>query len=263
VRPNDTAAAAQVGGTGAASNDVCGTRLAHGRAYLDPADHMPRVLIVDDQLEYRRALRTGLQKCGYEVIDAARGADALDLAQREPPDLLLLDLELPDLSGITICRRLKDGAATAAIPVMIVSARNEEHDRVAGFEAGADDYVTKPFSLRELLLRMRVLLQRKAQSRGKIISLGALRVDLEAHRVLVDGVRTNLTRLEFALLRVLCERAACVVSRDDLLDCVWGLELDSDGRIVDGQIRRLRQKLGPAGNYISTVRGTGYRLDMP
>ncbi len=224
---------------------------------------MPSVLIVDDHLEHRRALITAIEKAGYDVLDTGWGCDAANIVKAALPDLLLVDLDLPDVGGITLCRLVKDDPVTWATPLIIVSARGEEQDKIAGFEAGADDYVVRPFSLRELLLRMRVLMRRRAQSRGRMISVGALRVDLEAHRVVVDGARAELTRLEFAVLRVLCERASRVVSRDELLDSVWGLAFDSDGRIVDGQIRRLRQKLGPAGHYISTVRGSGYRLEAP
>ncbi len=224
---------------------------------------MPRVLVIDDHSGYRRVLRAWLHKAGYDVIDSGGGTEGLSLARSEHPDLVLLDFDLPDLPGTAVSRLLREDPATVAIPIVMITGRAAEQDRIAGFEAGADDYVVKPFSPRELLLRMRVLMQRHAQYRGQVISMGALRVDLEAHRVLVDGVRAELTRLEFAVLRVLCERAARVVSRDELLDSVWGLEFDFDGRIVDGQIRRLRQKLGAAGCYISTVRGAGYRLDAP
>jgi two-component system phosphate regulon response regulator PhoB len=222
---------------------------------------MARILIVDDETNYRVLLRACLERAGHEVLDLGRGAEVLELARSRQPDAILLDFDLPDGLGTDVCRSLKANAATSSIPVIMVTGRTGEQDRVECFEAGADDLVGKPFSLRELLLRVRILVQRKGIEPRQVIRLGLLTLDIGAHRVQVGGVSTDLTRLELALLRALCEQPARVLSRDELLDGVWGIEAGVDGRVVDSYVSRLRQKLGQAGGYIRTIRGEGYRLD--
>lgn len=222
---------------------------------------MSLILIVDDEANYRKLLKVCLENAGHEVLDLGRGAEVMALASARKPDAILLDFDLPDGPGIDVCRSLKANPATSFIPIIMVTGRTGEQDRIDCFEAGADDLVGKPFSFRELVLRIRVLVQRKPPEPRQVIRLGALTLDIGTHRVHVGDVATDLTRLELALLRALCERPARVLSRDELLDGVWGIEAGVDGRVVDSYVSRLRQKLGQAGEYIRTIRGAGYRLD--
>ncbi len=221
------------------------------------------ILIVDDETDLVNALEYSVQKEGYQTRTALSGNEALEAARKEPrPDLVLLDLMLPDLSGLEVCKRLKASEATRHIPVIMVTARTEEVDRVVGFEIGADDYITKPFSTRELLLRLRAVLRRfqPAQKDAPSLVFGALRIDEAAHKVWVDEERIELTALEFRLLATLLERKGRVQSRDVLLSDVWGIHSGIETRTVDTHVKRLRQKLGPAGDYLDTVRGVGYRF---
>ncbi len=222
---------------------------------------MARILIVDDESNYRALLRACLERAGHEVLDLARASEVLEVVSSRKPDAVLLDFDLKDALGTDVCRLLKAHPATSSVPVIMVTGRTGEQDRVDCFEAGADDLVGKPFSLRELLLRVRVLVRRPRVEPRQVITVGLLTVDVGAHRVQVGGVPTELTRIELALLRALCEHPSRVLSRDELLDGVWGMEAGIDGRIIDGYVSRLRQKLGQAGAYIRTIRGAGYRLD--
>jgi two-component system phosphate regulon response regulator PhoB len=222
---------------------------------------MSLILIVDDEANYRKLLRACLENAGHDVLDLALGVQVLELARARKPEAILLDFELSDALGIDVCRSLKADAATSSIPVIMVTARTGEQDRIECFEAGADDFVGKPFSLRELLLRVRVLVHRRSPEPRLTMTLGVLTLDIGAHRVHVDGVPRDLTRLELSLLRALCERPTRVVSRNELLDGVWGMEAGVDGRIVDIYVSRIRQKLGQAGAYIRTVRGAGYQFN--
>jgi two-component system phosphate regulon response regulator PhoB len=211
----------------------------------------PRVLIVEDEPDLVRLLEFNLQQAGFESHAVGRAAEALKVVAAFDPDVVLLDLMLPDGSGTEVCRALKTGPATRHIPVIMVTARGEEIDRVVGFELGADDYVTKPFSVRELILRIRAVL-RRSDAEGTVedvITFGRLRVDRTAHRLYVDGAEV-----------VLAERRNRVQSRDVLLADVWGLHMHVETRTVDTHIKRLREKLGAAGEYIHTVRGVGYRF---
>lgn len=222
---------------------------------------MWRVLVVDDDSKYRNILREHFERAGHEVFETGEGEPAIGLAELERPQVILLDFDLPDARGSTICRRLKAHSRTSLIPVAIVTAHGGEDTRVEGFEAGADDFVLKPFSFRELLLRIRVLVE-GGPSRGTgVLSVGTLAVDFDAHRVRVDGIQTELSRSELALLRSLSGQPPRVWTRDQLLDSIWGLDADVDSRVVDGLVRRLREKLGKAADCIQTVRGVGYRLD--
>lgn len=222
-----------------------------------------RVLLVDDEADLIATVRFNLEKEGYEVATAENGSRALTLAHSDPiPALVLLDLMLPDLSGTEVCRRLRADPKTADIPVIILTAKGEELDRVTGLQLGADDYVVKPFSVRELLLRVRAVLRRLQPGPGpaRNLSFGTLRVDGEAHRVWVENEEVPLTVLELKLLTTLLERKGRVQSRERLLAEVWNMRSDLTTRTVDTHVKRLRQKLGAAGNYIETVRGVGYRF---
>lgn len=224
------------------------------------------ILIVDDEPELVRPLDFAFRREGFETRVAHDGRSALHLAaELPPPDLVLLDLMLPDISGTEVCRRLKADPATRDIPVIMVTARGEEIDRVVGFEVGADDYVVKPFSTRELVLRARAVLRRRGaaapeEPAAEISSFGRLRVDEAGHRAWVDGAEVQLTALEFRLLTTFLERRGRVQSRDVLLDTVWGVSTAVTTRTVDTHVKRLRQKLGAAGGYVQTIRGVGYRF---
>ncbi len=223
---------------------------------------MARIAVIEDEADLQTLLGYNLRLAGHEVLAATAGSDGLRLAKERRPDLVLLDLMLPDLPGTEVLRRLKRDPATQAIPVVMVTARGEEVDRVVGFELGADDFVVKPFSTRELLLRIDAVL-RRTQAAGappRLVEFGRLRLDREAHRVFVDGGEVPLTALEFRLLVTLHERKNRVQSRAALLDAVWGIEAAITTRTVDANVKRLREKLGAAGVYIETVRGVGYRF---
>jgi two-component system phosphate regulon response regulator PhoB len=226
---------------------------------------MARLLVIEDEADIRQILGYNLRLEGHEVLLAERGASGLDLAREQRPDLVLLDLMLPDVSGLEICRTLKSDASLRTIPVIMLTARSEEIDRVVGFELGADDYVVKPFSVRELVLRIAAVLRRAqagvapAENLGEI-RFGRLRVDLGAHRTWVDGQEVALTPLEMRLLCTLYERRGRVQSRGTLLDDVWDASPENNTRTVDTHVKRLREKLGPAGVYVETVRGVGYRF---
>ena len=223
---------------------------------------MARVLVVEDEADLQHVIEYNLRGAGYDVSVAAKGADALRLASELRHDLVLLDWMLPDMQGSDVCRALKAGAETKAIPVIFVTAKAEEIDRVVGFELGADDYVPKPFSVRELLLRVGAVLRRSqpAQEAGETIEFGVLRLDRAAHRAWVEGVETELTPLEFRLLVTLYERRNRVQTRSALLDDVWDIQAELTTRTVDTHVKRLREKLGTARDYIETVRGVGYRF---
>lgn len=222
------------------------------------------ILIVEDEDDLARTLEYNLRRDGYGVLSARTGREALELAARDPrPDLVLLDLMLPDIGGVDVCRTLRTWERTRHVPVIMVTAKAEEIDRVVGFEVGADDYVVKPFSVRELLLRIRAVFRRlrpPEPAPDGATAFGRLRVDPAAHRAWVDGDEVLLTALELKLLTTLLERRGRVQNRDTLLADVWGITADVTTRTVDTHVKRLRQKLGAAGDYIETVRGVGYRF---
>jgi two-component system phosphate regulon response regulator PhoB len=220
------------------------------------------VLIVEDERDLQRVLTYNFRQAGFDVVSAFNGETALRAVREERFDLIVLDLMLPDLPGTELCRRLKQGPQTAHIPIIMVTAKGEEVDRVVGFELGADDYVVKPFSVRELILRARAVLRRAEgpASAPERFDFGRLRVDRAAHRAWVDGQEVTLTALEFRLLIILYDRRGRVLSRDVLLDDVWGSHVDVTARNVDTHVKRVREKLGLAGEYIETVRGVGYRF---
>ena len=228
---------------------------------------MPQlILIVDDEPDLSGTIAYALERYGFATRVAGSGAAAFEaLAAEIRPDLVILDVMLPDVSGFEICRRIRANPRGARMPVLMLTARGEELDRVVGFEVGADDYVVKPFSVRELALRVRALLRRaepagELTAAGGVVTFGRLEFDDDAHRVLVDGVEVLLTALEHRLLRVLLERRGRVQSRETLLNEVWGRATHVGERTVDTHVKRLREKLGPAGDYVETLRGVGYRF---
>ena len=222
--------------------------------------HMTRVLVVEDEADLREVLDYNLTKEGHRVTLVSTGADGLRAAREQQPDLILLDLMLPDTTGTAVCKTLKKDAATRDIRVIMVTAKGEEIDRVVGFELGADDYVVKPFSVRELLLRVNAVLRRKDAPTTDFVEFGELRIDPGAHRAWVAGVEVALTTLEFKLLVTLYERKNRVQTRSVLLSDIWGIEADITTRTVDTHVKRLREKLKAVGRYIETVRGVGYRF---
>ena len=225
------------------------------------------ILIVDDENDLVTTLEYTLQKEGYQTRSALTGGEALESVLESPrPDLILLDLMLPDISGTEVCRRLRANEATNEIPVLMLTAKGDEIDRVVGFEVGADDYVTKPFSVRELMLRVRAIMRRSKQEAqsNNIIEFGPLRLDRDAHRVWIGHEEVVLTALEFKLLAAFVTRKGRVQSRDALLSDVWGIDAEVTTRTVDTHVKRLREKLGELGRYIETLRGVGYRFrDQP
>ncbi len=223
------------------------------------------VLVVDDERDMLDSLAFRLEREGYRVLTAISAGEALAVASRSPPDLVVLDWMLPDQPGTEVCRALRADEATRRVPVIMLSARGDEIDRVVAFELGADDYVTKPFSVRELLLRIRALLRRRMGEiapppAGREAQFAHLRVDHDAHQVWVDEARVDLTALEFRLLSTLIERRGRVQTREVLLADVWSADAELTTRTVDTHVQRLRKKLGPAALHIQTLRGVGYRF---
>ena len=222
-----------------------------------------RILIVEDEVDLAATLEYSLSREGYQVTVAHTGQDGLTAALAEPgPDVVILDLMLPDLPGTEVCRRLREHERTRELPILMCTAKDSEIDRVVGFEVGADDYVVKPYSVRELALRVRALLRRahRTEVEADSIGFGRLRVDREAHRVWIDDAEIALTALEFRLLYTFLSRKGRVQTREALLSDVWGIDADVTTRTVDTHVKRLREKLGEAGTYIETVRGVGYRF---
>lgn len=224
-----------------------------------------RILLVDDEADIVELVEYNLRQAGYSVAIACDGGSALAEVRRQRPDLVLLDLNLPDIPGTEVCRRLRRDDATARIPIVMVTARGEEIDRVIGFELGSDDYVVKPFSPRELVLRIGAVLRRVGawgadDASSERIVIGSLQIDVDKHEVRVEGEEVPLTALEFKLLHDLAQRRGRVATRDNLLERVWGYAPGVETRTVDTHVKRLREKLGAARDYIETVRGVGYRL---
>ena len=221
------------------------------------------ILIIEDEKDLAELVACNLEKEGYHPIIALDGPSGLEAAQGNSPDLILLDLMLPGMSGVDICKTLKGNQQTAPVPIILLTAKGEEIDRVVGFEIGADDYVVKPFSTRELLLRIKAVLRRAQPEKaaGKIIRVGSIAIDTERHIVTIDNSETILTTTEFKLLLTLAERLGRLQSRELLLKDVWGYNYSGDTRTVDTHITRLRTKLGDAGGMIKTVRGFGYKME--
>lgn len=231
-----------------------------------PAGAGERILVADDEADILALVAYHLAKSGYRVSTAASGPEALAAARHERPALVVLDLMLPGLSGYDVLEQLRRDETTRAIAVLMLTARREEQDRIRGLSLGADDYLTKPFSPQELVLRVGAILRRMAAAPGgsaDTLVLGVLRIDRSAHRVLVEEQEVELTPTEYKLLLTLAERKGRVQERGQLLETVWDAAPDIQTRTVDMHVQRLRTKLGLAGDMIETVRGFGYRLRAP
>ncbi|MDH3263022.1 MAG: phosphate regulon transcriptional regulator PhoB [Paracoccaceae bacterium] len=224
------------------------------------ADRHPTVLVVEDEPAQREVLVYNLEAEGFEVAKAGDGEEALTLVEEAPPDVIVLDWMLPNVSGIEVCRRLKSRPETRGLPIIMLSARAEEVDRVRGLETGADDYVVKPYSVVELMARVRAQLRRtRPASMGEVLEFDDIRLDAETHRVTRGGHELKLGPTEFRLLSTFMERPGRVFTREQLLDRVWGREIYVDSRTVDVHVGRLRKALGPP-DPVRTVRGAGYAL---
>lgn len=221
-----------------------------------------KILVVEDDEDILELLTYNFSSAGLEVLTAKDGYTALSAVREKHPDLIVLDLMIPELDGFEVCKELKRAKETRSIPVIMLTARGEEVDRIVGLELGADDYVVKPFSPRELTLRIRAVLRRTPVDAEpeKVWQNEGLRVDLDAHKLTVDGEEVSLTALEFKLLCELIRKPGKVQTRDQLLEKVWAYEFDGYARTVDTHVRRLRQKLGAYSGWIETVRGVGYRF---
>lgn len=222
----------------------------------------PQILVVDDEPDALELIGFNLRNAGFDISTADDGARALKLARDLQPDLIVLDVMLPEVDGLEVCKIIRRDPVTAGIPIIMLTAKAAEVDRVVGLELGADDYVTKPFSPRELVLRVKNMLKRGLLPDEKVdqIKAGDLLIDIPKHLVLVEGTPVDLTATEFKLLTVLAQRKGRVQSRDQLLQDVWEYDAAIDTRTVDTHMRRLREKLGPAAQYLDTVRGVGYRF---
>ena len=235
------------------------------------ASAVSRVLVVEDEPDIAALIAYQLTREGFRVETAGNGPEALEAVGREIPDLIVLDRMLPGISGDEVLQQLKAEAVTSNIPVLVLTAKREQEDRIEGFELGADDYLTKPFSPRELVLRAHAILRRVQEagitSGGKILRAGPIRLDVGSHQATLGGAELNLTPTEFRLLQALMERRGRTQSRKQLLEKAWDVESGVSDRIqtrtVDMHVRRLRAKLDEAGEWIQTVRGFGYRLKVP
>ena len=223
----------------------------------------PKILVVDDEPDAVELIEFNLKQAGYDVVSAADGAEALKKARSAQPSLVILDIMLPEIDGFEVCKLLRRDPVTVNIPILMLTAKAAEIDRVLGLELGGDDYVTKPFSPRELILRVKKILERgkpAAKTKKDIVQSGELVIDVPRHQVSWRGKAIELTATEFKLLHILAERSGRVQSRDQLLRDVWEYDTLIDTRTVDTHMRRLREKLGPAAKYLDTVRGVGYRF---
>jgi len=222
-----------------------------------------KILIIEDEPDIRKTLEYNISREGYHVVSASSLLEAKSQIESDSFSLILLDLMLPDGSGLDLCREIKSDKEKSSIPIIILTAKDDEVDKVVGFELGADDYVTKPFSVRELILRMKAVLKRGEKKSDNVEvqrQFGQLSIDTESHEVFVDNNEIILTALEFKLLCQLVDRRGRVQSRDQLLSDVWGYSAEVTTRTVDTHIKRLREKLGSMGKYVQTIRGVGYKF---
>ncbi|MSR42812.1 MAG: response regulator transcription factor [Pedosphaera sp.] len=221
-----------------------------------------KILVVDDEPDALELIEFNLRAAGFDVLTAADGAEALKKVKQNPPALVLLDLMLPEVDGLEVCKILRRDPATAGVPVIMVTAKAAEIDRVLGLELGADDYVTKPFSPRELVLRVKSVLRRRHAPEAKLdkFVFAELTLDVTRHQLSVSGKKIELTATEFKLITLLIQRRGRVQNREQLLKEVWGYDHFIDTRTVDTHMRRLREKLGKAARFLDTVRGVGYRF---
>lgn len=222
-----------------------------------------KILIIEDEPDIRKTLEYNISREGYHVVSASSLVEAKSQIESDSFSLILLDLMLPDGSGLDLCREIKSDKEKSSIPIIILTAKDDEVDKVVGFELGADDYVTKPFSVRELILRMKAVLKRGEKKSDNVEvqrQFGQLSINTESHEVFVDDNEITLTALEFKLLCQLVDRRGRVQSRDQLLSDVWGYSAEVTTRTVDTHIKRLREKLGSMGKYVQTIRGVGYKF---
>jgi len=226
-----------------------------------------RVLVVDDEEHIVELIKFNLENNGYDVVTAFDGKQALEKAKEEKPDLIILDLMLPIIDGIDVCKKIKNDDKIGSVPIIMLTAKNDEADKVIGLEIGADDYMTKPFSVRELMARVKAVLRRSTDTKqpesDKVIKIGEIVIDVEKHEVSKDGKKLELTLKEFELLRILAQNRGKVLSRNLLLDEVWGYDYFGETRTVDVHIRHLRKKIEDndrTPKYIETIRGIGYKM---
>ena len=221
------------------------------------------IFIVEDEPDLRETLAYNLSQEGFKVEEFSDAESCLEKINKKAPDLLILDLMLPGMSGLDLCKEIRANKSLSNLAIIMLTAKGEEIDRIIGFELGADDYVTKPFSVRELILRVKVILKKQTESLENIeeVEFGAIKINLDAHEVSINDDEINLTALEFKLLKHLVQRRGRVQTRDQLLGDVWGYSSEVTTRTVDTHIKRLREKLGSVGDYIQTIRGVGYRLN--
>ena len=221
------------------------------------------ILVIEDEPDIRKNLEYNLSREGFSVSSVGSLKDGFKSLDSNTYSLILLDLMLPDGSGLDLCKSIKSNSDTESIPIIILTAKDDEVDKVVGFELGADDYVTKPFSVRELILRVKAVLKRGSKKKEiveVVRQFGDLKIDVDSHEVHVDDAKINLTALEFRLLRQLVDTRGRVQSRDQLLSDVWGYSAEVTTRTVDTHVKRLREKLGPMGKYVQTIRGVGYKF---
>lgn len=220
-----------------------------------------RILVVDDEADVTELLSYHLRQRGFEVRSVNDSRVALETARQFRPDLVVLDVMMPEFSGLQVCRLMRADSSLKAVPILFLSAKAEEGDRIEGFESGADDYVCKPFSPKELMLRVSAIVKRGGEvEEAAILEVDGIRMDVEHHRVVVDSIVVELTATEFRLLKLLMEECGKVQTRETLLQKVWNYENDIETRTVDTHMRRLREKLGSEASGLETVRGVGYRL---
>ena len=224
---------------------------------------MERVLIVDDDPDIVRLVSYNIGQAGFDVVTASTGRKALEIVQKQPPDLIILDVMLPDIDGMEVCRNLRQQYPARRIPIIMLTARGDEIDRVVGFELGADDYVSKPFSPRELVLRVKSILRRSGGEASGALRVADVDIYPERRQCIAAGSPVLLTVKEFDLLYELMKARGNVLTRDMLMDRVWGYHGDATSRTLDTHVRRLRDKLGKAGSCVETVRGIGYRISNP
>lgn len=222
----------------------------------------PRILVIEDEADIRELLRFNLERENFRVEEAEDGPTGLELARKHKPDLILLDVMLPGMDGFTVCKELEKDRVTVGIPIIMLTARGETIDRILGLELGADDYVVKPFHVRELLLRIRAILRRQqsASTDSPVLEHNGILLNAEAHTATLEGTPLDLTATEFRLLTELLSHKGRVHTREALLASVWGYQFEGYARTVDTHVRRLRAKLGRAADVIETIRGVGYRV---
>lgn len=225
----------------------------------------PTILIIEDEKDLAQLVSYNLEQAGFRAKIESNGSDGYERAQRESPDLILLDLMLPKMNGLEVCRLLRSNPKTKTIPVIMLTAKGEEIDRVVGFEMGADDYIVKPFSPRELVLRVKAILKRskgvgEEEQVNNVLQFEGISLDVSQHRVWIQKKEIILTATEFKLLEYILRSQGRVLTRDILLDKVWGYDVAVTTRTIDTHVKRLREKMGKAGDAIETVRGVGYRL---